>query len=714
MPQKILQEVFGFDSWRPLQEEAVNGVLSGQDAVVLMPTGGGKSLCYQIPALVKEGITIVISPLIALMKDQVEALRANGVGAAFWNSTTHSDELFCIIDGLRSGQIKLLYVAPERLQHESFRRITTEVPVALCAIDEAHCISDWGHDFRPEYRNLSYLKTLFPKVPLIALTATATMKVMDDIVASLQLKNPLTLRGSFDRTNLFYEVRQKQQVYKQILHYLNSEERGAGIIYCSSRKKVDTLAERLSADGFSVLPYHAGLTAEQRENNQDAFMKDQVQIIVATIAFGMGVDKSNIRFVIHHDLPKSVEAYYQETGRAGRDGLPSECIVFYSYADRFTIDSLLDQIEDEKEKERAKGLFSRMLRLVNGRRCRRKAILEYFGEMYSRENCGRCDICCDKVERSDQTDISYKILSAVVRLKQNAGMGLLIDVLRGADTAQVRQRGAASLSVYGIAKDVSQTRLRDLIYELLREEYLSSSNGGFPVFFLSSKAAKTLKERQKIHLAVSEHSVTKTRERKRQKDLDYDEVLFKALVAKRKEIADQRSLPSFVIFSDKSLQEMAYYIPLTDEEFRKISGVGQHKAAAFAQCFLELITKIAEDRGLRSRFHDGKAQKKLSALPGKALEAWGYLSRGESIDQTAKHLSLRSTTIISYIESLLEAGKKFDPAPFVDEEIMERVKPMVEDNPQIFLREIKEALDKEGLETSYEELKIVRAFAAHG
>lgn len=600
MIEDILRDTFGYSSFWPLQTKAIEAALSKRDTLVVMPTGGGKSLCYQIPALAQEGLAIVISPLIALMKDQVDALKGYGVVAAYWNSTLSSEELSALMEALHQGVVKLLYVSPERFNREDFLAFISELPISLFAIDEAHCISDWGHDFRPEYRALQVIKQRFSNIPCMALTATATKKVSDDICSSLKLKDPEKVLGSFDRKNLYYEIRKKEDTYGQILRYLNSEDRGAGIIYCLSRKNVEELSAKLQEDGFSALPYHAGLSTQVRNTNHEKFLRDGVQIIVATIAFGMGIDKPNIRFVIHNNLPKNIESYYQETGRAGRDGLPSECILFYSFRDRIVLQSFIDKIENMTERSHSKTKLDELVKFVSQRRCRRIALLEYFGENYPKKTCPSCDICNKKdLEKSDATEISYKILSAIIRLKESCGTLMLVDVLRGAKTKKVYAWGAEKLTVYGIAAELSAQYIKRLLDELIHENYASIEEAELPILKVTDKGRQALFNREKISLSIiPEESPTKDIQRK--KEMDYNEDLFLLLKSKRSALAAKENVPPYVIFSDRSLQEMAYYIPQTKEQFLAISGVGDHKLRKYGRIYLEIIEKFANENSLES------------------------------------------------------------------------------------------------------------------
>jgi len=597
MIEHVIKDVFGFEALRPLQREAIDAVMAGRDAVVVMPTGGGKSLCYQAPALLFEGVTIVVSPLIALMKDQVDGLRENGVVAAFWNSTLSQNQVSDIIDELQKKLIKLLYIAPERFSSPQFLEIAKWLAPSLIAIDEAHCVSEWGHDFRPEYRNLHQIKELFPGVPRIALTATATDKVAEDISTTLKLDNPVYVRGSFDRPNLFYDVRPKNEAYQAIVNFLRHEAKGPGIIYCGSRKKVEDLASRLKDDGFSVIHYHAGLSDQERCEHQEQFIHDKVQIIVATIAFGMGIDKSNVRFIIHHDIPKSIEAYYQETGRAGRDGAQATCVLFFSHADRFLIESFIEKMSDPEERDRCMKKLSTMCAFASKHVCRRRQVLCYFGEEYPHASCQACDICSTTQQTIDATEIAYSVLASVIQLRERFGMKLVIDVLRGADTEKTRTLQADRLAIYGKLANLPAEYLRLVIEALIRQKYLQVAEGLYPTLSLTDKAKLASVTKEPIFLPIPPFAAKKAKSQKVQfptataekKPIDYDEALFNALRTKRKAIAEERKVPPYIIFHDSTLQEIARQKPRTESDLLQISGVGKYKLETFGQPFLEVI-----------------------------------------------------------------------------------------------------------------------------
>jgi ATP-dependent DNA helicase RecQ len=590
MKLAALTKYFGYSSFRPLQEAAIDRVLAGEDTFVIMPTGGGKSLCYQLPALLLDGLTIVVSPLIALMKDQVDSLGASGVPATFLNSSLPSGESSQRLSDIFRGRYKLLYLAPERLMMDGFLEIVQKLPVKLIAVDEAHCISEWGHDFRPEYRQLREIRALFPGVPVIALTATATEQVQADIIAQLGLHDGNVLKASFVRENLFYEVRDKQDTYEQIKKYLRSRSGESGLIYCGSRKIVENITEKLQRDGFSALAYHAGLPAKERDARQERFIRDDASIMVATIAFGMGIDKPNVRFVIHYDLPRNLEGYYQETGRAGRDGLPSECILFYSYGDKMKIEYFIDEKNPQQQALARKQLLQ-VITYAESTVCRHRLLAEYFGESYGRFHCGMCDNCTKPANQIDATEMAQKFLSCVRRTGERFGSAYVIDVLCGSENARILQNRHSNLSVYGIGKDRPKREWIQLSRQLLSMGYMMQ--GDYNVLKLTAKAGDVLFHGEKVFL--------KQQREKEEKKLkrsfayaeapmgEFDESLFLRLRRLRKRLADEQDLPPYIIFSDASLRDMASRKPMSLTEFRQISGVGDRKLEMYGDQFIEEI-----------------------------------------------------------------------------------------------------------------------------
>ncbi|MFA6526007.1 MAG: DNA helicase RecQ, partial [Candidatus Buchananbacteria bacterium] len=493
--QELLKKHFGYDEFRAGQQEIIQEIIEGKDCLVLMPTGGGKSLCFQLPALMLDGLTLVISPLISLMKDQVDQLRANGIAAGLINSSMTQEEIMATQQNAKDGKLKILYLAPERLTLLSFMNFLREVKISLIAIDEAHCISEWGHDFRPDYRNLKKLRDIFPSAPIVALTATATEKVRIDILSQLSLREPKTFISSFDRPNLTYRVLPKKKFTPQLLKLLRKYENESVIIYCFSRKNTDALADKLQKAGFKAGAYHAGLSAFQRERIQDRFIKDQINIITATIAFGMGIDKPDVRLVIHLDLPKSIEGYYQETGRAGRDSLPAECVLFFSPGDRQKHAYFINEIDDEVEKNRAWKKLEDMLRYSSLDSCRHKYLLNYFGEQSETDSCGACDICLEPVREFDGTEITQKILSAIIRTGQKFGAGHITRILTGSKSERLEQFGHDKLTVFGIVKDFNRDQLSQIINQLINKNLLQKTDGQYPVLQLTDSASTFLKQK---------------------------------------------------------------------------------------------------------------------------------------------------------------------------------------------------------------------------
>ncbi len=599
----LLKQSFGFDSFRPLQEEIIRDALAGRDVLALLPTGGGKSLCFQLPALAREGLTVVVSPLISLMKDQVDALQASGIEATFLNSTLNASEVAKRMLGLRGEKYKLLYVAPERLMLSGFLANLKNWHVNQIAIDEAHCISEWGHDFRPEYRQLAQLRELFPQTPLMALTATATPRVRSDILKQLRLREPKCYVASFNRPNLTYRVLAKNSSYKQLLSFVKTRPDESGIVYCQSRNSTENVAARLQADGIDAQPYHAGLDAKTRATNQEMFLRDDVRVICATIAFGMGINKPNVRFVVHYDLPKNVEGFYQETGRAGRDGLPSECLLLFSAGDAVKYSKFHDEISNENERKIAQQQLRHMVELAESAECRRAALLRYFGEEFREPNCDACDNCLTPRETYDGTVEAQKFLSCVYRLREKSGFDFgvnqVAEVLAGAQTEKVLKWDHHTVSTYGIGKEHSRAQWILIGRELARLGYVRQLPEKFNVLQVTDEGRRALKEREPIVIAkpIAPPKPDKLPAAKKFRGRDYgvgaiecDEKLFDRLRRLRKKIADERGLPAYIIFSDVSLRQMARHYPTTESEFARISGVGERKLADFGKVFMDSIS----------------------------------------------------------------------------------------------------------------------------
>lgn len=696
--KEILRRYFGYSEFRQLQQDIILDVLKGNNVLVLMPTGGGKSLCYQYPSLLFKGLTIVVSPLIALMKNQVDNLRQNGIAAEYINSSLNYEDITKIKSALLQNSIRLLYVAPERLTIPTFLSFLKGLKISLFAIDEAHCISEWGHDFRPEYRQLKIIGTSFPDVPIIALTATATTKVREDIITQIELKDCKKYIASFNRENLVYYVKPKQDAFSQIVEFLKTKPHESGIIYCYSRKNVDALTENLKYAGFRALPYHAGLSASIRSSNQDKFIKDDVEILVATIAFGMGIDKPNIRFVIHHDLPKNLEAYYQETGRAGRDGLRSDCVLFYSYGDRQKIEYFINQMTNEKERQIAHNKLNDIINFCETTVCRRKLLLEYFGEDYKETKCSGCDNCLTPKDEMEATGEILTILSCIEELGEKFGINYCIDVLTGSKSSRLMHNGHTALKSYGSGKNLPKKTWHGFIRELLSRGYLNIE-GEYPVLKLCQKSRDMLSvtksgvTNEKIFLvkpqAVEKPAII-------EQDTD-DRGLFEALRTLRKTLADAENYPPYMIFNDASLKQMAMRRPCTPEDFRKITGVGEKKLERYGAIFMGEIRRFCERQSSFSQ----PVKKRSSEYV--TLE---MLDQDMDLDEITLTRNLSLNTIYGHIEKLIIAGENINIEKLVKKEKIEIISSAILELGGETLKPIKERL---GDNYSYGEIRLVRA-----
>jgi ATP-dependent DNA helicase RecQ len=699
---RVLKRYFGYTSFLPHQEEAIRAVLEGRDVLAVVATGGGKSLCYQLPALLQDGLTIVVSPLIALMKDQVDGLRECGVAAAHLNSTLAFEERVRIEADLRRGALNILYVSPERVVQPGFRRLLQGLEISLIAIDEAHCISQWGHEFRPEYRQLALLKRSFPKTPIIALTATATPAVRGDICEQLHLETPAVFVGSFLRRNLHYRVIPKSTAYAQLVAYLSHHRGQSGIIYCTSKKTVEDLARKLNRDGFQALPYHAGLDGRVRSRTQERFIRDSVRIIVATVAFGMGIDKPDVRFVIHYDLPQTLEQYYQETGRAGRDGEKSDCILLYSRGDRAKVQYFIEKKGSETERRVARRKLEELIEFCESSSCRVRMLLRYFGEELSAPSCGTCDNCLEPRRTFDGTEIARTVIACVSQLGAPFGAGYIADVLRGAKSGKVKARGHTAVPAYGSGKGRTRAQWTEYIGELIRKGYLSVEGDRYPVIVLNGQSRAiaegllpvVLNERREVSAAPR----TSAGE-------GYDPALFARLKDLRTDLSRKEGIAPFMIFSDATLREMAAVLPRTREDLLAIRGIGTQKQRKYGDAFLAPISERCDTRPEGSPPLQGGT----ALAPDSIATTLALYRRGYTVREIASAREMAEETVGAQIEAIIKGGEAISLDDLVmhikQEAIREAIARLGPEN----LRLLKLHL---GDRYSYNEIRFVRAWDA--
>jgi len=709
-----LQRLFGYSTFRANQEEIVQAILAGRDVFAVMPTGGGKSLCYQLPASLMKGTCLVVSPLISLMKDQVDAANAFGMKAGLLNSTLSSSEQHEVLARLQDGVYDLLYLSPERLALPGFLERMRRAPLSFVAVDEAHCISEWGHDFRPDYLALSSLRQALPGVVLTAFTATATKRVEEDIVRRLALNKPLMTRASFDRPNLFYQVQLREQVNSQIEAVVAAHPDEAGIVYRLSRADVEKTATWLRDRGVKALPYHAGLDSQTRSRNQEAFNRDEVQVVVATVAFGMGIDKSNVRFVIHGDLPKNMESYYQETGRAGRDGEPALCLLLYGRGDYFRLRKFIDQLAGEEERQAGLAQLARMMDFAEQPVCRRRAVLHYFEEEYVPENCGACDICKHGVESIDATTEAQMVMSAIYRTDQRFGAGHIVDIVYGAKTARIIALAHDQLKTYGVGRDRGKRFWRQLVEAMLGEGLLKSEGEPFPLLHITAMGEEVLFGREKYitrRMLEAKAGAADTNAA----EISYDGSLFAILRQLRREMADREGVPPYVLFSDKSLHQMCIYFPQTPEALLVINGVGQMKLERYGKPFLEAIALYLSDNPEISpqQMVQGRELPKAPRQVRKSVgtetlaETLRLAKAGLNVEAIAAQRELKSSTIAAHLGELLQQGHSLDIDQFVDREVRNAMTELFRSHGLFRLRPIVEAMEGRA---GYDEAHIVRGF----
>ena len=711
---ELLKTHFGYDTFRPLQREIMDAALAGRDVLSILPTGAGKSLCYQLPALARDGVTLVISPLIALMKDQVDQLTASGIAATFLNSTLDPQENRRRLEAICAGKVKLVYLAPERLMSGDFLSVVKTWKVTALAVDEAHCISEWGHDFRPEYRRLRELRAALPGVPAIALTATATPRVREDILTQLGLREAAVFVASFNRPNLNYLVEPKQDAARRIVDFIRSRGQDSGIVYAQSRKRTEELAATLRHSGITAVCYHAGLESNERARNQEAFLRDEVRVVCATVAFGMGINKPDVRFVIHADLPKNIEGYYQETGRAGRDGLPADCLLLFSRGDVAKLIGFTDEIPDQEAREHARLQLNQMADFAESDVCRRISLMGYFGEKWPVENCDCCDNCLAPRESWDATTEAQKFLSCVLRVKQSGsppvGIRHLSDILAGSRSEKVLAKRHDQLSTYGVGKEHSAAKWAEIARQFARKGLIEIESGSFPTVTTTADGMAFLKERRAVSLTRL-MATDKPAKAQRAGDIDCDMELFEILRAHRKQVANAAGVPPYVVFSDVALRHMARAYPTDDAAFLAIPGVGERKLAEYGPGFMAGISGFLETHDRRP-FVPLDHFTPLPKLPKPAVNSTAQLSlefwhAGKSIDEIAAERGLSVATIEGHLAQAIANGEPIDPRVFYTAEEEEEMRAALDGYNDVALKPVFDHLEGR---ISYGKLHVFRAF----
>lgn len=702
----LLKTHFGYDTFRPLQREIMEAALARRDVLAILPTGAGKSLCYQLPALAREGVTLVVSPLIALMKDQVDQLVAAGVAATFLNSTLGPEENRQRLETIRSGSFKLVYLAPERLMSGAFLAEIRRWNVTALAVDEAHCISEWGHDFRPEYRRLRELRQALPDVPAIALTATATPRVRDDILTQLALRDPGVFLASFNRPNLNYVVEPKQEALSRVVNFIRERGQESGIVYAQSRKRTEELAASLRNSGIPAVCYHAGLETTERARNQEAFLRDEVRVVCATVAFGMGINKPDVRFVIHADLPKNLEGYYQETGRAGRDGLPADCLLLFTRSDIVKQQRFINEFSDEEARETAHAQLEHMADFAESDGCRRIGLLDYFGETWTEENCGACDNCLAPRETWDATLETQKLLSCVIRVKQAGGppVGIrhLADILSGSKSEKISARNHDKLSTYGIGQEHSAAKWAEIARVLVRKGWFAVDGGSYPVVSITAEGSAILRERRAVSLT---RLMAVERTTRRPGEIECDAELFEALRSYRKQVADAAGVPPYVVFSDVSLRHMAREYPGDHASFLRIPGVGERRLADHGTGFIQEVSTWLETHE-RRKFAPLLDHPPKPVVNGTAQATLELFKAGKSVDQIAAARKFTVSTIEGHLATVIEAGEDIDHRHFYSEQEEKEMRAALDGYLDPSLKPIYDHL---GGRMSYGKLRLFRA-----